>query len=296
MRSICYVMSGAAHAPYALTSLLSLRRYWTGKIRIFAWPESFEIMRMIAEDPHVDAEIVPVVPPYRGKNAQFLHKIQIMQQLDSGPNLYLDADTLIIGSVEELFRGAEEFGFVATQFQHWTTGGGLIRNRINRLREFPIVDSSLIDQLFGNCYPSVNGGVFCCQPNNTVLSVWYAWSWEARSIFIADECVLHLMVPKFEPQGRIVVAPGRFNSSPKYVAEEDKPLVRIWHGHGDCWTRPNKSREGYRMWWKEFAYVTNMNIGQVQMWASKCGNKYLDKLLGVSFDVSEGCEQVEDTL
>jgi len=292
MRSICYVMSGAAHAPYAVTSLLSLRQWWQGKIKVYAWQESYEIMRMVGHDPRIDAEVIPVIPSYRGKNAQFLHKIEIMQTQDDGPNLYLDADTLIVGPLEELFNAADEFGFVATQFQHWTCDGGLIRNRIARLRKFPIVDESMIDKLFAGCYPSVNGGVFACHPNNTVLTVWRAWAWAARSIFICDECVLHLMVPMFEDQSRIVVAPGRFNTSPKYVAEFDKLLIRVWHGHGDCWTRPDKSREGYSMWWTAFTKAVNSNVGQIRTWYDKCENKYLNRLLSRS--VAEGCSDEID--
>lgn len=279
MKTIVYLLSGPAHLPYLATSLLSLRRHWSGKVKVFAWAESFEIVRAIAEDPRINVEPIASVPAYRGRNDQFLAKIQLMQQQDDGPNLYLDADTLISGPLDEMFPAAECYGMAVTQFCNWTTAGNLIRGRIERLREFPVVDKRMIDEVTTKVYPSVNGGVFSCMPNNTVLSVWHRWSEAARSIFICDECVLHLMVPMFAPQERLVVMPGRFNSSPKYVREPEAGHVRVWHGHGDCWVRPQKSPEGWEMWSAALKECRQLNVGRINEWLPYCGNKYLNLLL-----------------
>lgn len=279
-RTICYLLSYPAHCPYLATSLLTLRRCWSGRVKVFAWQESIDIVRQLCEDRRIEAEAVLAVPSYRGKNDQFLHKTVLMREQTTGPNLYLDADTLVNGSLVELFSNAQYFGFAATQFCDWTTEGNLIRGRIARLKEFPKIDKNLVDEVISNPYPSVNGGVFACMPNSSVLSIWHEWSYEARSIFICDECVLHLMVPMFEPTERLTVLPGIFNSSPKYVPQTETGRVRIWHGHGDCWVRPNKSREGWSMWSAAMQEARRLNIGGIESWFRSVDNKYLNELIG----------------
>lgn len=278
-RTVCYIMSYSAHCPYLATSLLTLRRCWSGRVKVFAWAESIEIVRQLCEDKRIEAEAVLIVPSYRGKNDQFICKIQTMRQQETGPNLYLDADTLVNGSLTELFSNAQYFGFAATQFCDWTTEGNLIRGRINRLKEFPKIDASLVDEVTTNIHPSVNGGVFACMPDSPVLPIWHEWSYEARSIFICDECVLHLLVPMFEPTERMTVLPGIFNSSPKYVPQTETSRVRVWHGHGDCWVRPAKSREGWSMWHAQLQEVRRLNLGNIESWFRLVGNKYLDELI-----------------
>ena len=278
-RTVCYLLSYPAHAPYLATSLLSLRKHWHGRVKVFAWRESIDIVQQLCLDRRVEADFEEVIPSYRGKNDQFLHKVELMQQQPAGPNLYLDADTLVNGPLTEMFSNAEYFGFAATQFNDWDTSGKLIRGRIERLAEFPTIDKKLVEEVCSNPYPSVNGGVFSCMPNSSVLSVWHRWSSAAKSIFICDECVLHLMVPMFGPIERLTVMPGIFNSSPKYVPQSETGRVRVWHGHGDCWVRPAKSREGWSMWSTAMREALKLNVGGIRQWYKNVDNKFLNELI-----------------
>lgn len=278
-RTVYYLMSFPAHAPYLATSLLSLRRHWSGRIKVFAWQESIEIARLLAEDKRIEADVILDDPAYKGKNSQFIHKIQLMREQPSGPNLYLDADTLVNGPLTEMFSNAQFFGFAATQFCDWDTGGNLIRGRIEKLREFPKIDPIWIDRVTTEVHPSVNGGVFACMPDSPVLPLWHSWSYEARSVFISDECVLHLMAAMFDPTDQLTVMPGIFNSSPKYVSQSETDRVRVWHGHGDCWVRPAKSREGWAMWSAAMREAIELNVGGIRGWYKGVNNKYLNELL-----------------
>jgi len=248
-------------------------------VKVFAWPESIPIARQLAADKQIQAEAIEVIPAYRGRNDQFLHKITLMREQLSGPNLYLDADTLVNGSLTEMFSNAQFFGFAATQFCDWDTSGGLIRGRIEKLREFPKIDKALIDLVTTEIRPSVNGGVFACMPDSPVLPLWHEWSYEARSVFISDECVLHLMAVMFDPDDQLTVMPGIFNSSPKYVPQSETNRVRLWHGHGDCWVRPAKSREGWAMWSVAMREALKLNVGGIQSWYKGVNNKYLNELI-----------------
>lgn len=275
-RRIVYLVSKQPHLPYLVTSLISLRRWWQKEVLVCAWPESYHLVRQIVSDSHINADCLLAEPSYRGKNEQFLHKIQLMQSFDNGPNLYLDADTLIAGDLNHLFAVAEQ-GFCATQFNDWTTDGSLIKNRISRLLEFDEIEEDLVRQVCSESWPSVNGGVFCCQPSSPVLPLWYEWSFAARNIFICDECVLHLMVPRFEPI-LLQVASGKYNSSPKFV-DWQTPGVCVWHGHGDCFTRPDKSPRGAAMWKHQFELALKEEVGKINRWWPECGNTYLNAMM-----------------
>jgi len=97
-KSVVYLLSGQAHAPYLVASAYTLRKHWKGSISIFSWSESYEIAKQIAEDSNIGACVYEREPKLRRKdgvrgNAQFLDKIDLMSSLNDDPVLYLDADT-----------------------------------------------------------------------------------------------------------------------------------------------------------------------------------------------------------
>ena len=301
-REIIYLMSGPAHIPYLAVSLATLREHWYGPVRVFAWPESIDLVREIAKDERLQITVDLREPVYRarrderrqGKNDQFLAKIRLMRSLaDVRLALYLDADTSVHGDLMPLFQLAEAYTFVATRFSSWTTAGGVVRARIERLREFPAIDRNCIEETLRLAWPSVNGGVFCCSPRSCVLETWERWTWEARHVFIADEAVLHVLQPLFEPSGQMAVWPdGRFNCScnPKWMPEglSEKDIV-VWHYHGDSAVRPLK-HGGYahRRWWPLWLRCLAENLGNCREWAPTERNGWLGNRWWSSIENQEG--------
>lgn len=292
-RQIVYLMSGKPHLPYLACSLFTLRQHWDGPVSVYAWPESCNIVRRMSEDHRLSISCCTRDPDYKGKNAQFLDKIRLMRVLKDEVNLYLDADTTIHGSLDPLFELAEQSGFCCTQFNDWVSTGRIVRKRVGRLRKFPAIDQRLIDSVLTNPWPSVNGGVFAACPDSPVLALWEEWTVEALSIFIADEAILHLMVPKFFPAELQILRGGEFNCSPmrfqpKGLRDED---VVVRHFHGDSNVRLNKSRKGWDLWSPVWREVLRENIGGAQEWKSVVGNKYLDRVekeLGYCADTHKG--------
>lgn len=294
---VIYLMSGTAHIPYLVVSLKTLREHWHGQVRVFAWPESIDLVREIAKDERLGIIAELSEPTYRarrderrqGKNDQFIHKIRLMQSItDVDLVLYLDADTSIHGSLSPLFRAARKRSFVATRFSSWTTAGGVVRARIKRLQEFPKIDQSYVEEVLQSPWPSVNGGVFCCSPQSCVLKTWEEWTWEARHVFIADEAVLHVLQPLFLRFGQMLVWPdGRFNcsSNPKWLPEKlSKSEIVVWHYHGDQAVRPNKFKgAGVERWWPLWEKCLAENYGNCRGWAPNekngwLGNKWFAEL------------------
>ncbi len=295
MRSVNYLMSGPAHLPYLAVSLHTLRRWYAGKVVVHAYPESITAVRCLCSDARLNAEAKPWVPTYTGKNGQFFNKIQLMQTLDPAEvAMYLDADTIVVGSLENLFEWCEHGRreFVATQFCGWLATQPIIERRLHRLLEksnnLPLemsvaIRASLKDEI--PALPSVNGGVFVCRPNSLILRQWQDWTDLVLDTFIADETVLHAVAAdyfKIREYGIYqfsVAIGGMWNCSPKYqprtLADNQ---VRIWHGHGDCFTREDKSPKGTALWWPEYQECLDKNIGNIMEWLPNVENKYLDDL------------------
>ena len=278
---IFYCMSGRAHLPYLVVSLHTLRRYYQGRVRVIAWEESWPIVRRIWEDPRLKIEASLSTPEYRGKNAQFLHKIDLAQALrqDADRLLYLDADTLLRDSPQPILDAvAGGRSFAVTQFNDWTTGSSVIRGRVNELWDVPGVNQRAVAACLNGPLPSVNGGIWACRPDSPVLPTWRAWTWAAREKFIADEKVLHVMQAEY-PAEVAIMAGGRWNASPKYSRLPDAE-VALWHGHGDSFTRPSKSAKGAELWLPIFREVVEGNVGGIQEWPSiHCDNRFLKALL-----------------
>jgi len=284
MNRCVYLMSGPAHLPYLVPSLYTLRTHFDGEIDVFAWEESFEKAKRICADHRIEANCRKRKPKYRGKNDQFLDKIDLVQEFDPGDiNLYIDADTTIHGKLAPMFDAAAIHGFAATQFNTWRVDSKLMRGRISRLGDFPGIDQNLLQRALVEEWPSVNGGVWAARSNSPVLPLWYQWSFEAKSIFIADEVVLHLLQIKFQPTGEMeVMEGGRWNCSPRPKLQpadlRDEDII-IRHYHGDSNVRLQKCTRGYELWHPIFKRCAELNIGGVRDWYRDVGNKWFPHLL-----------------
>jgi len=284
--SVNYLMSGPAHLPYLVVSLFTLRRWWDGPIRLHAWDESIDIVDKIAEDKRLSITKVHRREPElrrkdgMGGNSQFADKIRMMQGVPDTAAIYLDADTMVTGSLSDLVIPLIEDGieeFAGTQFNNWRTNSGVVKKRIQRLEGRQSVNQKAVELLLNNPMPSVNGGVFSCYPRTELLAKWYEWTCDCRDLFIADETVLHaVMAESFQTKFGIV-AEGTHNSSPRH-SQLHPNQVHVWHFHGDSNVRPNKSPRGVDLWWPVYQQCLKWNIGYINNWKDSCRNKWIPKL------------------
>ena len=281
MQRVIYLMSGPAHLPYLVVSLYHLRRYWTGAVRVYAWPESLPLVERIASDNRLEITCHARTPNYRGKNDQFFDKIDLMRDFFDGPNLYLDADTMPNGDLGKLFEKADQRGFCATQFCDWKSNEGQAKNRVKRLLDYDHIPHYLVRDSITDKHPSVNGGVFCCQPWSPVLKEWQDWTRPCKEkLFIADETVLHAVCRKYEGK-HLEILSGHYNCSPKqkwWPKNTSLSDIKIIHFHGDSNVRPDKSQFGFDLWYPEYLECIEKNLGYIQEWKSLVNNRYLNEV------------------
>lgn len=281
-RAVFYLQTGPCHLANMVVSLRSLRRVWCGDVLVYAWPESFEIAQKICAVPEISAMVFKCDATYRRKNAQECAKIPLIYSdpvlKDYDTLVYLDADTTIQKSISPLFHAAEksEVGFAGTQFGSWKMPQGVPTTRVSRMLGIDGIDQEMVKRSLLPGMPSYNSGIFATTPDSPVLPVWADWTYKARSIYISGECALHPIAQKFPIR---TLENGMWNCSPMFqsrtLADED---VGIWHFHGDCNLRPNKSEKGVGLWWPEYQKVYDENVAGIREWWDKIGNDFLIEL------------------
>lgn len=266
---VMFLLTGPSHLPNLAVCVRSLRKWWSGDVKIGAWPESILVARQIAADPRVDAEIIPCDADYKGKNAQEIAKIALIQTVKSHEMvIYLDADLLIQGSIAPLYLAATQspVAFSATQFCDWTMQKGIPRGRVERLFPYDEIPRGLIEAAVQPEMPSYNSGIFASRPDSEVLPTWGKWTEVSRKIYISGESSLHPIAQKYPIA---TLWGGKFNCSTIYQSPNlPDDQVAIWHFHGDSNLRPGKSLRGFRMWWPHLMATMDENIGGIRDWWS----------------------------
>lgn len=146
--------------------------------------------------------------------------------------MYLDADTLVLGPVDEFLSLIEQNPVVASWFTEWNTNGRIMSQRI---REWARVDPQLPEPAiaFGK---AVNGGVMGWSRESTLLQAWedltrrgMAAGCYARTI---DEVACQLLLP----QHPHAIAHHTWNTSGAFGTVTG---ARILHFHGNKHVRTN---------------------------------------------------------
>ena len=212
-----------------LISIHSLRKFYTGPVAIISeGNDSNNILSKVLTPSICDANNIQIVhsefdKKLEGKNSVYLKKASIHKFTPFDISVFLDADTLVRGSIDELFELAEKHSFVVPQFTHWTTQTRQIKKRINCWSEhYPeLIEGAL------NFGPAVNCGVFAFRKDCNFCSEWCNKIIPGRNNFIPDETGMQVIIQNYEH----FVCDQKYNVSCKYSNPKDHD-VRIIHYHG----------------------------------------------------------------
>ena len=282
-RGVIYLLTGASHAVRLVTSLWSLRRHYDGDITVFTTrPESHRIGEFCAGDPRLKVSHCQLPQEKLRKNASYVAKTVAMRSAPYEINLFLDADTLIVGNLDELFDVSSQDECIATQFSNWTTGRRVIQKRLNSWRDLDsdrfnatwineTVDRALQPQ------PAINTGVLAFRHDASILEPWQALTQLGRRKFICDEVAFQLLLTRHPHR----IGDCRFNCSPVHGADSED--VRIWHFHGDKHIRRESGR---RIWLPEYSDCVANNVAGLAEWSPDADTHLRDYLATSATDSS----------
>lgn len=262
---VVYLLTGPAHGPRMVASLYSLRRHYDGPVRLFTTqPASHAIGDRCAADERLRVEHRRFPQVQGRKNSSFLTKIAVLASQPYRTTLYLDADTLVAGSVDELFELADHEDFGVTQFANWRTTKRVMRRRIEAWRNVasdrfdPTGHASLIEDALAD-QPAINAGVVVLRTDRPAVRHWRDLAVAGRNTFICDEIALQLITARYAHR----VFDCRFNCSP--VCAKGTKDVRIWHFHGERHLRAPECRA---IWLPAFEEAARKGVADLGDWAS----------------------------
>lgn len=242
-------MSGPLHFPHLIVSLMTLRRFHSDPVTVYAYRISKSIAEVIAEDDRLNIKVQLWNPETLGDKSHLLEKLKVVQSV-SEPALYLDADTMILGRLDGLTQNTEA-GIVATQCNDDVTMTRKMKSRIRRLRKTPEIPAEYVQKALTEDYPTLNGGVFVSRPSRA-LDTWLEWTTAAYPIqSVPDETILNVLQTK----ENVKVVDG-YNVSPNC-----RRPAKIVHGYSFRWWRTNDP-----IWFACLKEVETSNYGNFQKW------------------------------
>jgi hypothetical protein len=253
---VVYYNAGTSHLVRLLVSLQSLRRWYQGPVTVLSEKDdSSKICFSIAERFNAQVTEWDCGLP-AGKNRRLLAKTCYYRGTPYETTIAIDADTVILGPMEELFCEAERSQFCVAQIGNWRSNNRIISRRLEFWRHIRPgdVDHAL---RFG---PAINCGIVAFQKDAEIFSEWLEAALPGRNSFIPDEVCCQLIIYKHPHK----ILDRKWNCSCKYDNAE-LPDTRIIHYHGDKHCRLGLPFQAWR-WVREFDQAVAENAGFLKAW------------------------------
>ena len=243
-RGIIYLLAGDSYAELFCTSLWSLRTHgaYNGPVTVFAIDgQAGSIAHEIAEDKRLSLD-VRVIDPVRVKRHQsYVTKPQLTRETPYKRTVFLDADTIVQGPLDELFLPQ----LAITQFCAWVSTGKIVGGRIRQwLGISPMLDA-LVERAVAFHYPAINTGVFGFHKDFGGLPAWRSVTRQGAKRSFTDELAMQLLFPDW-PDCQVL--DDRFNKSVKFGSNLDQ--ARVLHFHGRKHVRWDPGWEMWRPWFE----------------------------------------------
>ena len=250
---IIYFLWGSAHATQLLVSLWSLRRHYAGPVAILTPDPPPSPAHLIARDPRLQTT-VGFVPLCAGRrNGAHCTKTWIHRHTPFDRTIFLDADTLVAGTLEALWP--QQNAPIWTHWPKWKAFGSPVEARIRRFAA-----EAKCEHLLEKCgaWPAINTGVFSFHRDDAALEPIHELCLRGRQVFIPDECAVQLLAMHHPHQ----LLDDRWNLSPRHGSEGGRADPRVIHAHGGKVLQPwIKAR-----WLATLRAAWDLDLGGVRMW------------------------------
>lgn len=253
---VIYYNKGLKCIARLAVSIYSLRKLYPGRIRVVTDDDESslgcDILKNICTT--LDAELfITKFPTPEGNKTALLNKTIINTKSPFEVSVFLDADTLIVGPIDELFMWGREHEFVVPQFHDWKTKGK-IGKRI-KCWEHVFPDKMETALSFG---PAINCGVYAWHKDSELMKHWWNQTMKGRDVHrIPDETCLQVILPEYKHY----VAPSEFNASCRY-GDPFRSNVRIIHYHGNkhCRMNGDKFLNASEAWYKAYLELRDFSF------------------------------------
>lgn len=245
-RGVIFFNAGVKHGVHLAVAVASLREHYQGPVVLFTEQQGpgREHCELIAADTRMNPITVAAKPELKaGSHGVSYYSKTLLPRLSPfEETIFLDADTLVVGDISELWPDPSSGEVVLTQFADWVTTGNRIRGRISPWAD---VEPDRTARMLENKYPALNTGVMAWSKQSEDFCIDWERTTKNKMVFMADELAAQIIY--LDHPHRIL--DDRFNASPVHARKGedvlDRPDVRILHGHGGkFWTKET----GRKLW------------------------------------------------
>jgi hypothetical protein len=224
-QGVIYYNKGRKCISRIIVSMMTMRRHYKGPITLFLEDGGMgkENMDRLAHDVKKELD-VDVIIDQNDDTTTYVRAVELSLKSPYDLTVWMDADTVILGSFDELFEEAKTHDFVIPHFAGWNSNGGAIGGRIRNLTSVcPQYIQAALD--YG---PAINCGVYAWKKGSPFLPEWLVISKgaEATKTFIPDEKSCQVLLPQYN----VKIMPQKFNVS--VVHDRGTTDARVVHFHG----------------------------------------------------------------
>ncbi|MCK9434648.1 MAG: hypothetical protein M0R32_07450 [Candidatus Cloacimonetes bacterium] len=241
-----------------IVSLISLRKHYDGPVTVFLEGEG---LKQLSEDiqKKFKANVIYDANP---NTTTYVRAVEVCMKAPYDVNLWMDADTLIVGEFSEFFEKGRNHDLAIAHFAGWDSKGSQISKRIRRYEN--LVPKDYIDKALAYG-PAINCGVYSFPKNSRILKEWLdvAKKGESTKMFIPDEVACQVLLPQYN----CAILPLKYNVSVRHDPKTTDMRIIHYHGRKHC-----KEYPLCNLWISEFLKAVETDECHIKSWIEKdCG-------------------------
>ena len=267
----------------AMVCLYTLRQHYDGPITFFLedpYPHEFDEVCKYFNCDVVHNEINHNIKALVRKTEMFLRS-------PYDRTLWLDADMIIVGKLDEMFDYLDDYDVAIPHFAGWVSDGSTIAKRIKRYKG--LADQKHIDEALKH-HPAVNTGILSWRKGDPFIQKWFDLALKGDGkMFIPDEVAFQVLYPSYKdlsPDGKgVYIASTDFNVSVIHDKNQSKNR-RVIHYHGQKHVLDHPNCDLWKETFEKMRKDNIANINQFIQYADKRLKKYIEKKDGKFVDTT----------
>lgn len=219
-RGVIYFNQNTKCVQRLSVSIFSLRKHYDGEVTVLLrGPQTPAFLKVLKELNCSTLEIPD------SNDATLAAKASLWRYTPYDLTMFIDADTIVVGPIDEYFDKIKEYTFCTGGFAEWRSTGGIMSKRIKAFS--PLVPDYVEDALaYGK---ATNTGIFGFTRDAAILEEWESLARAASSLCkIPDEIACQMLLPRYKHW----LAPVKWGVSVNMSNPEHYADMRIVHYHG----------------------------------------------------------------
>ena len=277
-QGILYLLSDARMAELLTVSLWSLRQHYEGPVSVAITYDSRRLASRIAADSRLNIRLVGI----RGFSTHSRHdarhtKLLCWMATPFTRTVYLDADTVVLGRIDELLAsdgfGVTNAGLGCICDSNSHHQAKRLWGEIVNFQRFGPGGYRFCEDVQRTNLPAINSGVvsFAWPKHQMLIERLHDLVCLARATHrrVTDETVIQLLLPRIDD---LRILDSRFNAT--LISGEDWRRQTIVHFAAQSW----RSRRGRSCFWRMLREAYRQNAGGLRRWIG-AGNPLVPQIL-----------------